>query len=110
MPAANPDPMRRLGDDKPVVTIQTKMNNNLNLAVPVRTQAVYTANHLQPPRAPRTSTIAYNNLADSLTASQACDHDHGYATAGERHAARPLAERAGRPRADGWAAGAPGGA
>ena len=100
MPAANPDRMRRLGAEKPVVTIQTKMNNNLNPAVPVRTQAV-TANHLQPPRrAPRTSTIAYNNLADSLTASQACDHD-GYATAGERHAARPLAERAGRPRADG---------
>eukprot|EP00964_Phaeocystis_antarctica_P042116 scaffold24106_cov75-Phaeocystis_antarctica.AAC.3 len=39
MPAANPDPMRRLGVEKPVVTIQT-MNNKLNPAVPVRRQAV----------------------------------------------------------------------
>jgi len=42
MPAANPDPMRRLGVEKPVVTIQTKMNNNLNLAVPVRTYKAVT--------------------------------------------------------------------
>ena len=39
MPAANPDPEQRLGVEKPVVTIQT-MNNKLNPAVPVRTQAV----------------------------------------------------------------------
>ena len=42
MPAANPDPEQRLGDEKPVVTIQTKMNNNLNLAVPVRTHKAIT--------------------------------------------------------------------
>ena len=41
MPAANPDPMRRLGVEKPVVTIQT-MNNKLNLAVPVRTHKAAT--------------------------------------------------------------------
>ena len=55
-PAANPDPMRRLGVEKPVVTIQT-MNNKLNLAVPVRT-------HTKPPHLASASTT---NLADSLT-------------------------------------------
>ena len=47
MPAANPDPMRRLGVDNPVVTIQT-MSNKFNPTVPVR-------------------TLSTTHLADSLT-------------------------------------------
>ena len=35
IPTANPDP-ERLGDDTPVKTIQPKVNNKLNPAVPVR--------------------------------------------------------------------------
>ena len=37
-PANSPDLERRLGDEKPVVTIQTKTNNKLKLnpAVPIR--------------------------------------------------------------------------
>ena len=55
-PAANPDSMRRLGVEKPVVTIQTKMNNNLNLAVPVRTYKAVTPGLRE-----------HHELADSLT-------------------------------------------
>ena len=114
MPAANPDPMRRLGVEKPVVTIQTKMNNKLNPEVPVPMHKPSHLAHFEHHLADSlttTSPIALdNNLADRSSSRQACDHHHGYTTAGERHAARPLAERAGRPRAEGWAAGAPGGA
>ena len=116
MPAANPDPERRLSDEKPVVTIQTKMNNKLNPDVPVPMHKPSHLAHLEhhtylADSLTTTSPIALdNNLADRSSSRQACDHHHGYTTAGERHAARPLAERAGRPRAEGWAAGAPGGA
>ena len=89
MSAANPDPERRLSDEKPVVTIQTKMNNKLNPDVPACTSrhtwptlsTTYLADSLT-----TTSPISLdNNLADSLTSSsrQACDHHHDYTTAGE---------------------------
>ena len=60
MPTASPDP-ERLSDDTPMKTIQTKVNNKLDPAVPVRTRTP-SKGPLQPPHAARTPPIAQQQL------------------------------------------------
>ena len=59
MPAADPDP-ERLADDTPVRAIQTKVNNKLDPAVPVRT-------HIRRRVQSLAALASSTNLADSPT-------------------------------------------